>query len=148
MHDDLGTFDGAAPIQAQSPPSKFSATLTFDWVRPPLTANQRMHWRQKASVTKDVRNTARLKAHRIPDLHRCEVSLTWFVKDRRRRDADNLVPTLKALCDGLVDAGVVADDIPALMTKHMPVIVWAPEQTPHFELRVETLPVVLDGTLP
>lgn len=148
MHDDLGTFDGAAIVQAQSPPSRFSATLTFDWARPPLTANQRMHWRKKAAITKDVRTAARLAAHRIPDLGRCEVTLTWFVKDRRRRDADNLISTLKPLCDGLVDAGVVQDDTPLLMVKHMPIIMWAPDQVPHFELRVETLPVVLDGRLP
>jgi crossover junction endodeoxyribonuclease RusA len=35
------------------------------------------------------------------------VPLTWFANTRHRRDADNVVPTLKAACDGLVDAGVV-----------------------------------------
>ncbi|WP_162786781.1 hypothetical protein [Janibacter anophelis] len=37
--------------------------------------------------------------------------------DRRRRDEDNLFATLKPLADGLVDAGVVADDTPDLMRK-------------------------------
>lgn len=96
--------------------------LDFGYVRPPLTANQRLHWRKKASITAAVRESTRLLARHIPDLGRCEVTLTWFVTDRRRRDADNVVPTLKAMCDGLVDAGVVADDVPAVMVKHMPVI--------------------------
>lgn len=91
---------------------------------PPLTANQRMHWRQKAAVTKTVRTTTSLLANRFPALARCEVTLTWYVNDRRRRDADNLFPTLKAACDGLVDAGIVSDDTPDLMIKHMPVIVY------------------------
>ncbi|WP_244278017.1 hypothetical protein [Gordonia westfalica] len=51
-----------------------------------------------------------------------DVSLHYTPRDVRRRDADNLVPTLKAACDGLVDAGLVADDTPDLMTKQMPTI--------------------------
>lgn len=52
----------------------------------------------------------------------CQVTLHYRPRDNRRRDADNLVPTLKALCDGLVDAGLVPDDTPNYMHKHMPVI--------------------------
>lgn len=96
--------------------------LDFDYVRPPLTANQRHHWREKAAITADVRTAARFLARRIPYLERCEVSLRWYVSDARRRDADNIVPTLKAMCDGLVDAGVVSDDTPNLMVKNMPII--------------------------
>lgn len=35
---------------------------------------------------------------------------TFYVKDRRRRDRDNLLASLKAGFDGIADAGVVADD--------------------------------------
>lgn len=56
------------------------------------------------------------------DMHKVRVTMTYLPPDKRRRDSDNLVATLKAVCDGLVDAGVVADDTPAEMEKVMPVI--------------------------
>ena len=65
----------------------------------------------------------------------------WIVTDARKRDEDNVVPTLKALCDGLVDAGVVADDTPRYMVKHMPKIVLRRGVRPHMELRVRVLDV-------
>jgi hypothetical protein len=108
--------------------------LDFDYKRPPLTANQRLHWREKADRTSGVRAASRYLARRIPELGRCEVSLTWYVTDRRRRDADNVVPTFKAMCDGLIDAGIVVDDTPEFMTKHMPAIVPGPRA--HMVLRV------------
>lgn len=44
------------------------------------------------------------------------------------------------MCDGLVDAGVVADDIPSLMVKHMPVIEFDADGVPRMVLRVSSLP--------
>lgn len=92
-------------------------TLQLPWKSPPLTLNQRMHWAVKARLTKEVRLIAKVKARGIPDIERCSVELVWFVTDKRRRDADNPVLTLKALCDGLVDAEIVPDDTPEYMTK-------------------------------
>ncbi|MEU5848955.1 hypothetical protein [Saccharopolyspora shandongensis] len=99
--------------------------LALPYERPPLTANQRLHWRTRAELTRMIRTAAAVRARnaKVPALGCCAVRLVWTVTDRRRRDADNLVPTLKACADGLVDAGVVVDDIPELMTKHMPEIV-------------------------
>lgn len=113
MFPDYHDSDGGGPDTHE---------LVFDYARPPLTANQRLHWRERADRTAGVRTSARLLARRIPYLGRCEVSLVWVVTDRRRRDADNIVPTMKAMCDGLVDAGVVSDDTPDLMVKRMPEI--------------------------
>lgn len=115
-----------------------SRTLRFDWPQPPLTANQRLHWRTRARLTSDVRQAAawQAAASKFPQTTRLDVSLTWVVKDKRRRDADNIVPTLKALCDGLVDAGIVPDDTPHYMVKHMPRIVHDPSQSPHLELHI------------
>lgn len=59
--------------------------LSFDYRRPPLTANQRIHWRRKAEITAAVRTATMLNARRIPNLTRCEVALTWYVTDQRRR---------------------------------------------------------------
>lgn len=121
-------------------PRPMTFWLDFDYRRPPLTANQRMHWRRRAELTKQVRVAAMLNARRIPALGKCEVALTWYVNDRRRRDVDNIVPTLKAMCDGLVDAGVVADDVPNLMVKLMPVIELDKSKPPRMVLRVSSLP--------
>ncbi|GGM65071.1 hypothetical protein GCM10012275_39520 [Longimycelium tulufanense] len=98
--------------------------LALPYPRPPLTANQRHHWARRAHLIAEIRHTTATlaRATGIPPLGRCAVRLIWTVTDRRRRDADNLVPTLKACADGLVDARVVADDTPDLMVKHMPEI--------------------------
>lgn len=37
-----------------------------------------------------------------------DVAIAW--PDRRRRDTPNAYPTVKALLDGLVDAGILSDD--------------------------------------
>lgn len=114
----------------------YTRTFLIPWRRPPLTANQRLHWAQRAQITKTIRTLAATLARDVPFLERIEVTLVWVVGDRRRRDADNTVPTLKALCDGLVDADVVADDVPELMRKHMPVIRYEAGAEPHFELTI------------
>lgn len=123
-------------------PALAEATLVFNHRRPMLTANQRMSWQQKARVTRVVRNLASFKSReaKLHQLGRCRVTLTWFVATRARRDADNIVPTLKAMCDGLVDAEVVVDDVPALMDKVMPRIVYELGGLPRLELLVEQLP--------
>lgn len=91
--------------------------IDLPWPRPPLNLNQRMHYMEKARITKQLRALAHIKSRHIPDMGRCSVELVWFVADRRRRDVDNPVPTLKALCDGLVDAEIVPDDTPEFMHK-------------------------------
>lgn len=104
-------------------------TLHLPWKTPPLTLNQRMHWAVKARLTKELRLIAKVKARSIPDLGRCTVELVWYVTDKRRRDADNPVLTLKALCDGLVDAEIVPDDTPEYMRKLPVRIEYRPKRT-------------------
>lgn len=111
--------------------------LIFPWERPPLNANQRLHWSKKASLTKYVRESARLWARKLPKpQEHITVQLVWVVTDRRRRDSDNIYPTFKAMCDGLVDAGIVPDDTPEYMTKLAPIIRHEPGGTARFELEV------------
>ena len=88
-----------------------------------------------------MRLEAAVAAHRIPPLGRCEVTLTWFVVTKARRDDENPVPSLKAWCDGLVDAGVVEDDTSEFMVKNMPIIQWIDKKTDvaHMELRIEKI---------
>lgn len=117
-------------------------TLDLPYERPPLNANQRLHWAKKAALTKQVRAASfwAAKDAGIPTCDRVRVTLTWFVRTTTRRDSDNVVPTLKALCDGLVDAGVVDDDTPVWMEKVMPVITYRPGQAASMRMLIEVIP--------
>lgn len=114
--------------------------LQLPWATPPITANQRNHWRKQAALVRSVRGYVAACARGDDDCpHAADhvtVGLHYWPRDRRRRDADNLVPTLKAACDGLVDADVVEDDTPAFMAKLMPEI-HAPDGDPRLVLIVE-----------
>lgn len=98
--------------------------LDLPWTAPPLSLNDRGHWRVKAKKTAHARALVTLttRGNLVPRLAACDVVLTYNPRDKRRRDADNLVALLKVACDAIVDAGVVPDDTPDLMVKHMPVI--------------------------
>lgn len=134
------------PCPDAGQPVARSWDIRLPWTAVPLSLNDRGHWPARARRTRAVRDAAAVAALAAPglaraDLARCEVGLTYVPRDRRRRDADNLVATLKACCDGLVDAGVVADDTPDLMVKRMPVIA-APDGDPRLVL---TIREVLDA---
>lgn len=90
--------------------------------KPPLTANQRLHWRERHRRTKSVREAIRHHAGNIGPCKRITVQLHYRPGDNRRRDAPNLHPTAKPAVDGLVDAGLVADDTPEYVTEVMPAI--------------------------
>lgn len=98
--------------------------LDLPWETPPLNLNDRhskiVEARRIAAVRRDVGWVA--KAARMGTHDRVQVTLNYRPLRSGRRDADNLVATLKPCCDGLVDAGLVVDDIPQHMVKAMPVI--------------------------
>lgn len=133
-------YNHTPPEYFDTDSAEFSATLTFDYKRPPITANDRMHWARRAALVSAVRTATKLLAHRLPALGRIRVALVWIVTDRRRRDGgENITPTLKPMIDGLVDAGVVTDDTPDLVERVMPTIRYEQGGTPHMELRIEKL---------
>lgn len=92
--------------------------------KPPLTANQRLHWREKAKRTVLVRGSINLLARnaKIGPATRLTVQLHYAPGDNRRRDSPNLCATSKPAIDGLIDAGCVPDDTDAYVTELMPVI--------------------------
>jgi crossover junction endodeoxyribonuclease RusA len=109
---------GRPPQTSHPTPNRWE--LVLPWTKPPMSLNDRMDRWTKARWTKTLRQTAwaLAKQAKIPPLHEgCQVGLVYQPPDRRRRDEDNLFATLKPLADGLVDAGVVADDTPDLMRK-------------------------------
>lgn len=100
--------------------------IDLPWTKTPINANDRHHWRAKARIVADIRRDTHIlaKAARLPKgVPHVSVTLHYAPRTNGRRDADNLVvPFFKSLCDGLVDYGLTADDTPAEMTKHMPII--------------------------
>lgn len=119
--------------------------IRLPWDRPPASANDRDHWRVKARKVSTIRQSAKyivqdaMSAFPFPmpaTPKRIAVDLTYVPRDKRRRDPDNLVvPLFKALCDGIVDAGIVPDDTPAYMVRSMPVIA-APDGDPRLVLTI------------
>lgn len=97
-------------------------TLVPPWSKPPLSMNDRTHWAVHAKKTAECREWAldAAVAALVPPLVHCIVEMVWYVPDRRRRDEENPVASFKPVCDGLVDAQVVPDDVPKYMTKLMP----------------------------
>jgi Holliday junction resolvase RusA-like endonuclease len=72
----------------------------------------RREWRERAAeeARLEVRAWERRHGAKWPKLPKAIVAVTFVLPDRRRRDVDNLVSSLKPLLDGIVDAGVVKDD--------------------------------------
>jgi crossover junction endodeoxyribonuclease RusA len=113
--------------------------ITLPWSTPPLSLNDRRHWAAHATIVDNIRQAAGFLA-RAAQLGRYEhvtVTLHYRPRDKRTRDADNLVAVLKPLCDGLVDAQLVTDDDPERMTKHMPKI-HPPQGKPVMWMEIDT----------
>ena len=98
-----------------------SITLSFPWFPKELGANAKPHRMAKARATKEYRflcrmytraQTWRLKERvPIPSLKSPVLATTTFYVDSKRRyDMRNLDASLKPMWDGVVDAGIIADD--------------------------------------
>lgn len=77
-----------------------------------LTANDRLHHHAAAKRTALLRQTAHdtALAQNVGTFDRAHVTVTVTWPDRRRRDVLNLAPSIKALIDGMTDAGCWSDD--------------------------------------
>ena len=80
-----------------------------------ITANDKLHWAARARLTKQLRQWGYLLGREGEGVARlglthARVEVEFAYPDRRRRDRSNLAPTVKALMDGLIDAGLLPDD--------------------------------------
>ena len=77
-----------------------------------LSANDRPHWAEKARRTKALREYGHLTAlaENIPPHDVTHVAAFIAFTRNGRADPANAAPTVKALIDGMVDAGVWPDD--------------------------------------
>lgn len=115
--------------------------LLLPYPSPPLSLNKRMHWRVENSWKKQLHNDVLvlcLLNHLPKDQARARVTLVWHPHDKRRRDTDNPVPTLKALIDGLVKYRLVTDDSSEFVTSSVEIL--APMRPARLLLRVEVEP--------
>lgn len=92
--------------------------------KPPLTANQRLHWAEKAKRTRTVREAVawRAKQAKIPPAKHVTARLHYHPGDHRHRDASNLYATSKPAIDALQDAGIVPSDDGRYVTEINPYI--------------------------
>ena len=80
-----------------------------------LNANDRPHWAQKAKITAYLRQIGRLKVSEgkyttYTKKRPCGLVVTIYAPTKRRMDPPNFYPTVKALVDGMTDAGIWTDD--------------------------------------
>lgn len=77
-----------------------------------LTMNQRLFWRVRNERTQGWRTATAWRARKagLPRIQKARIECVLRFTDKRLRDAGNWAPTAKACVDGLVDAGVFADD--------------------------------------
>jgi crossover junction endodeoxyribonuclease RusA len=102
-----------------------NTTITFP--RPTkalLSMNDRKHWRPRAIAVHTWRAyaSAHGQALRSKGYPPSMVCVTLDVPDKRRRDPANFFPCVKAIVDGLVDAGLWPDDTPEWVTVVEPVL--------------------------
>ena len=104
--------------------SASSASVTFELKRKSgnkglkagnemISANDRMHHIVKAGITKHLRELGKNNTPQNVTFSKeypCNVTITIHPPTKRRMDAPNWYPTIKALIDGLTDGGLWTDD--------------------------------------
>ena len=124
--------------------------IPLGFTSPPLTLNDRHHWRAHHKRVKMIRTAVwvrgrQLRTYAVPHIH---VALHYVPKDKRGRDADNLVGTLKPAIDALTAAGadrgriclgIVPDDTPQHVSWSTPKIHPPDEHGPRMWLEVTAM---------
>ena len=88
--------------------------VKIPWPPKELSPNSTLHWSKKAKKKKEYRTvcwalTLEAKLVAPPGEDKIPVEITFYPPDKRHRDADNMVASIKAGLDGLADALKVND---------------------------------------
>lgn len=84
-----------------------------------ISSNDRLNMHVKAELTAYLRKLSKESAFKMyehperamfSDVHPCHMGIIICPPTKRRMDAPNWYPTIKALIDGLTDAGIFEDD--------------------------------------
>ena len=82
--------------------------ITIPGIPPSLNQWSRMHWAKAARLKKQWEQDVYFASYNTKpkqSIRYAKVTITFYFKDRRRRDMDNYTP--KFLMDGLVKAGII-----------------------------------------
>lgn len=116
-----------------------SITISIPLPHRALTPNYGVHWGTKARHTKSYRALAMmttlsvLKRTRPPGWLKAECQVKAFYAVNRRRDADNLIASLKSAFDGIADTGVIANDSGLI---HLPATIGRDIKNPRIEITI------------
>lgn len=91
--------------------------VVVPWPHRYLSPNSRINWQAKAQISRRARLTAKLLAKErfgcgnqaAPIDDYIEVQLIAHPRDKRKRDEDNIIASMKATLDGIADALCVND---------------------------------------
>ena len=88
--------------------------IVLPWPDKRLSPNARIHRMQRAKLVKEARSAAyylalEARAKRLSGSDRLALDLTFCPPDKRRRDWDNVIASLKGAFDGIADACGVDD---------------------------------------
>jgi len=94
----------------------YSSTMNIihlPWPPRQLSPNATEHWSKKAKYKKDYRFACYLMTYQskvtAPADGKIPLTITFYPPDKRHRDADNMVASIKAGLDGVADALKVND---------------------------------------
>lgn len=93
-----------------------SISFELEGLPPGPNVRVKYHWRKRAQVDKQWKSLVHLMVinqmarHQIEAIPHAVVSITHYLPDKRRRDADNLRASTKNVMDGLVAGGLIRDD--------------------------------------
>lgn len=116
-----------------------------------VSPNSRGHWAKKARAVKQQRRDAFIAAtlalypaderqRRKPRWKSASAKAVFYFRDARRRDRDNMAASLKGIYDGIVDAGILADD--SGLT-HEPIVFEVDKENPRVVISIRPLTGVL-----
>ena len=83
---------------------------------PQLNPNKlrQLHWSERSKVSLEARQEvgwlAKAQWGNDKPMARARISYEFLIKDRRKRDTDNLLAACKPFTDGLIDAGIILSD--------------------------------------
>lgn len=95
--------------------NEVEATATLAFTIPKslwMSANDRPHWAVKMRQTRELRRLGMVTARNagLSDVGTCHVAAFIGYPGNGKADPSNAAPTIKALIDGMTDAGVWPDD--------------------------------------
>src|SRR5699024_6790282 len=74
-----------------------------------IVKKSKTHYIAYSYMKKDYTTLVQMRAGNLPKVEKADFEITWYCKDRRK-DKDNIMAGQKFIYDGLVKAGVLAND--------------------------------------